>query len=123
MRVLTINEDSQKEIWEANYAQYDDNIFETEDLLKKRHGLYISNDEEMFYIEDVSEARCEQILEELLVKGYADLSSLGVCKELSAEDIGNGLSNSNNHEDDTQYLSNYEKPEKNIGHVFSFLKK
>ena len=84
MRILTkMDEDGTNEIISIIDANYDDNIYDAKDKNKKVEGfLFMTADEEMYAIPEMSQAACNSICQELLIRGYADLTTYKPYEEI-----------------------------------------
>ncbi len=84
MRILTkMDEDGTNEIISIIDANYDDNIYDAKDKNKKVEGfLFMTADEEMYAIPEMSQATCNSICQELLIRGYADLTTYKPYEEI-----------------------------------------
>ena len=84
MRILTkMDEDGTNEIISIIDANYDDNIYDAKNKNKKVEGfLFMTADEEMYAIPEMSQAECNNICQELLIRGYADLTTYKPYEEI-----------------------------------------
>ena len=92
MRILFLDENGEPVVMEAAAVTYDSDIFDVKaedgsyDITKEMpvEGLWIEQavtpSSCCLYIPNIRRSQCEEVIEELMTKGYVDLRGLGIAE-------------------------------------------